>query len=229
MEIKNLNTIASTFDSGLRAYMLKVYNWMFVGILLTGGIAATMFSTGAAAALAASPIIAIAVALSPLAIVFFMGMGRQDPTVQGALFLILASLMGVSLSTVFLTFSLGTVATAFFATAAAFAGLSLFGYVTKIDMSGLGTFLLMALFGLIAVSIINIFIPSALMYNLISGAGVLLFSVLTAYDTQKIKDEYRSGYGGETAAIHGALTLYLDFVNLFLYILRILGAFSSND
>ena len=224
-----MTTATMSYDTGLRGYMLKVYNWMIVGLLLTGGVAYGMFTTGLAAAMAASTVTSLVVALSPLAIIVAMWFVPRDPTVHGALFLALAALMGASMSTIFLTYKMGMIAQAFFATAVGFAGTSLFGYTTKINMSGLGTFFLIALFGLLGLMILNIFIVSTMFTLAISFAAVLLFAALTAYDTQKIKDLYRQGYGDDCAAISGALELYLDFIIIFLHILRILRIFGSDD
>lgn len=224
-----MTTATVSYDTGLRSFMLKVYNWMTVGLVLTGAVAWSMFSTGATAVMLGSTVLTWAVILSPFAAILGMWLLPRDPVVHGALFLGLAAAMGASLSTIFLTYKLGLIAQAFFATAVGFAGTSLFGYTTKMDMSGLGTFFTIALFGMIGLLILNMFIVSSVFTLAVSFAGVLLFAGLTAYDTQKIKNLYTGGYGDDCAAISGALELYLDFVNMFLYILRILGAFSNND
>lgn len=224
-----MTTATVSYDTGLRSFMLKVYNWMTIGLVLTGGVAWTMFKTGATVAMVSSTLLTWAVILSPFAAILGMWLLPRDPMTHGALFLFLAAAMGASLSTIFLTYKLGLIAQAFFATAVGFAGTSLFGYTTKIDMSGLGSFFTIALFGMIGLLVLNMFIVSSAFTLAISFAGVLLFAGLTAYDTQKIKDLYTGGYGDDCAAISGALELYLDFVNMFLYILRILGAFSNND
>lgn len=224
-----MNTLTSTYDTGLRSYMLKVYNWMTVGLLLTGAVAWGMFTTGATVAMMASPVLTWLVILSPFACILGMWLLPRDPAVHGILFLILASFMGASMSTIFLTYKLGLIAQAFFATAIGFAGTSLFGYTTKMDMSGLGTFFTIGLFGLLGLMIVNMFIVSSAFSLAISFGAVLLFAGLTAYDTQKIKSLYFQGYGDDVTAISGALELYLDFVNMFLHILRIMAAFSNND
>ena len=224
-----MRSTAVSYDSGLRGYMLKVYNWMTAGLLITGGVAYAMFQSGAVLTMLANPILLWGVMLSPFAVLLGMWLGPRDPMVHGALFLTLSALMGASMSTIFLTYKLGVIAQAFFATAAGFAGTSLFGYTTKLDMSGLGSFFTIALFGMIGLLIVNMFIVSSVFMLAISFAGVLLFAGLTAYDTQKIKDLYNQGYGDDCAAISGALELYLDFINMFLYILRILGYFSKSD
>jgi len=224
-----MNTITATRDDGLRGYMLKVYNWMSAGLAVTGLVAWGMFTTGLAALMATSMLATIVIALSPLLVIVAMWFVPNNPVVHGALFLTLATLMGMSMSTIFLTYSLGTIFQAFFATAVGFLGASLFGYVTKKDMSAMGTFFTVGLFGLIGLMILNIFIVSTVFTLVVSGLGVLLFAGLTAYDTQKIKDTYTQGYGSDVAAIQGALGLYLDFINMFLHILRILGIFGSDD
>ena len=224
-----MNTITATRDDGLRGYMLKVYNWMSAGLAVTGLVAWGMFTTGLAALMATSMLATIVIALSPLLVIVAMWFVPNNPVVHGALFLTLATLMGMSMSTIFLTYSLGTIFQAFFATAVGFLGASLFGYVTKKDMSAMGTFFTVGLFGLIGLMILNIFIVSTVFTLVVSGLGVLLFAGLTAYDTQKIKDTYTRGYGSDVAAIQGALGLYLDFINMFLHILRILGIFGSDD
>jgi hypothetical protein len=224
-----MTTATVSYDSGLRSFMLKVYNWMTLGLVLTGGVAWAMFTSGATVAMLASPVMTWAVILSPFAALLGMWLLPRDPMVHGALFLALAAAMGASMSTIFLTYKLGLIAQAFFATAVGFAGTSLFGYTTKIDMSGLGSFFTIALFGMLGLLILNMFIVSTVFTLAVSFAGVLLFAGLTAYDTQKIKDLYYQGYGDDVMAISGALELYLDFVNMFLYILRIMGIFSSDD
>jgi FtsH-binding integral membrane protein len=224
-----MNTIATATNQGLRSYMINVYNWMSAGVALTGAVSWAMVTSGAAAFLAANFWVMLAVTLSPFAIILGMVFARNNPPLAGVLFLALATLMGMSMSTVFLAYKLGTIFTAFFATAIGFLGTSLFGYTTKTDMSGLSTFFTVALFGMIGLMIVNIFFHSTVFTLAISAAGVLLFAGLTAYDTQKIKNEYGQGYGDSVTAIYGALTLYLDFVNMFLFILRILGMAGNND
>lgn len=224
-----MNSITASVDTGLRSYMLKVYNWMAAGLVITGLVAYCMFSAGLAAAMAASPVTLFVVAFSPLAIIVAMWFKPRDAATLGVLFLTLSALMGASLSTIFLTYKLGMIAQAFFATAVGFIGTSLFGYTTKKDLSGFGTFFTIALFGMLGLLIINMFIVSTIFTLAVSFAGVLLFAGLTAYDTQQIKDGYSRGDNSDASAIFGALGLYLDFINMFLYILRIIGIFSNND
>ncbi|UZK70876.1 Bax inhibitor-1/YccA family protein [Sphingomonas sp. S1-29] len=225
-------TRTDAYDAGLRSYMLSVYNYMTSGVLLTG-IVAMLFSWGgmespAAQIMMGGGILKWIIVLSPLAVVFAMSFGqnRMSTATLQMLYWGFAVLMGLSLSTIFLVYSGTSIAGAFFATAAGFAGLSLFGYTTKKDLSAFGTFLIMGLVGLIVASVINIFLQSGVMNLIISIAGVLIFAGLTAYDTQKIKSMYAHVAGTDMqgkVVILGALSLYLDFINMFLFILRLFG------
>jgi FtsH-binding integral membrane protein len=221
------------FDAGLRSHMLSVYNYMASGVLLTG-VVALLFSRGGIESPAAQVFInggllAWVIMLSPLALVMIMsfGINRLSTGAAQALYWVYAVLMGLSLSTVFLIYTEGSIAQTFFATAAAFLGLSLWGYTTKKDLSGMGTFLIMGLVGLVVAMVVNMFMKSSAMDLAISAIGVLIFAGLTAYDTQKIKSLYfvvqGSGEMVAKSAIMGALTLYLDFINLFLFLLRFMG------
>ncbi|MFA7439533.1 MAG: Bax inhibitor-1/YccA family protein [Sphingomonadaceae bacterium] len=221
------------YDAGLRSYMLSVYNYMISGVLLTGMVAIAMAYTGAVAALfnpvtGAPSILGWIVMLAPLGMVFFLGFRIQTMS-QGAAqatFWAFAALMGASLSTIFLRYTGTSIATTFFATAAAFAGLSLYGYTTKRDLSPMGTFLIMGLVGILVAMLLNMFIQSSALQLVISILGVLIFAGLTAHDTQKIKLIYDQVAGTEMVgktAIMGALTLYLDFVNMFTFLLQFLG------
>jgi len=168
------------------------------------------------------------VMLAPLALVFYMSFRINSMSVSAAqtTFWVYAGLMGLSLSSIFLIYTGQSIVQTFFVTAASFGGLSLYGYTTKRDLSGMGSFLIMGLFGLIIASIVNIFLGSSALDFAISVIGVLIFAGLTAWDTQKIKEMYFEADGAEVAgrkAIMGALTLYLDFINLFLFLLRFLG------
>lgn len=225
------DTRDAAYDAGLRSYMLSVYNYMTSGILLTG-VVALLFSRGgdtspAAQVFYSGGILAWVIVLSPLAIVFAMNQRRSQGTLQ-VLFWVFAVLMGLSMSTIFLRYTDVSIAQAFFSTAAGFAGLSLWGYTTKKNLSGFGTFLTIGLFGLIAAMLLNlIFFRSSQMDLVISAAGVLIFAGLTAYDTQKIKSIYAHVAGTEMqgkVAILGALSLYLDFINMFMFLLRLFGS-----
>ncbi len=221
-------TGAVAFDAGLRAHMLKVYNYMASGVLLTGIVAMLFAQSGMALSVMSAGPLRWLIMLSPLAIVMAMSFGqnRMSTTTLQSLFWAFTVLMGLSLSTIFLVFTGTSIAQTFLATSAAFAGLSLWGYTTKKDLSGMGTFLIMGLVGLIVASIVNIFLQSSTMGWVISFLGVLIFAGLTAYDTQKIKSLYQYVAGTEMAgkaAIMGALTLYLDFINMFQFLLSFMG------
>ena len=220
------------FDAGLRKHMLSIYNYMTSGVLLSG-IVALMFSWGGAESPAAQVFtkggpLAWLIILSPLAIVLAMSFGanRFSTGTLRAMFWGFATLMGLSLSTVLLVYTGSSVAATFFATAGAFAGLSLFGYTTKKNLSGMGTFLTMGVFGLIIAMLINAFFPMPGLSLAISFIGVLIFAGLTAYDTQRLKNEYAMLRGTEfagKAVVLGALSLYLDFINMFQFLLSFMG------
>jgi len=216
------------FDAGLRKHMLSIYNYMASGVLLSGIVAMVFASTGLAYSLMSSGL-GIVVMLAPLAIVFAMsfGQGKFSTSTLQAMFWGFAVLMGMSLSTIFLVYTGASIAATFFATAGAFAGLSLFGYTTKKDLSAMGTFLIMGVIGLLVASVINIFLQSPGLYWAITYLGVLIFAGLTAYDTQKLKQQYAYVRGTEYAGkaiVMGALSLYLDFINMFLFLLRFMGS-----
>jgi FtsH-binding integral membrane protein len=216
-------------DAGLRSYMLKVYNYMASGVLLTGIIAMLFANSGyAAQVFQGGGLLPWVIILSPLAIVFAMSFGanRMSAATLQLLFWGFAGLMGLSMSTIFLVYTGTSIAQTFFAVAAAFMGLSLWGYTTKKDLSGWGTFLIMGVVGLLVAMVINMFLQSSAMMLAISAIGVLLFAGLTAYDTQRIKSLYFQIQGSEMlgkAAIMGALSLYLDFINMFQFLLAFMG------
>ncbi len=215
------------YHAGLRSYMLSVYNYMASGVLLTGIVALLFAGSGYAATVMQTPLRWV-IMLAPLAFVMVLSFGIQKLQTSTArmLFWAFSVAMGLSLSTIFLVYTGTSIAQTFFATAAAFAGLSLFGYTTKKDLSAFGTFLIMGVVGLLVAMVINIFLQSPVMQLVISGIGVLLFAGLTAYDTQKIKSLYFQVQGtdivGKTV-IMGALTLYLDFINMFTFLLQFMG------
>ncbi|HKX80171.1 MAG TPA: Bax inhibitor-1/YccA family protein [Novosphingobium sp.] len=221
-------TAARGYDAGLRKHMLSIYNYMASGVLLTGVVALLMARSGMAAAMVGSPVMWLVI-LAPLAIVFAMsfGQGRFSTGTLQAMFWGFAVLMGASLSTIFLVYTGQSIATTFFATAAAFAGLSLVGYTTKKDLSGMGTFLTMGVIGILIAMVINLFVQSTALQMGISILGVLIFAGLTAYDTQMLKRQYVVVAGTEfagKAVIMGALSLYLDFINMFQFLLSFLGS-----
>jgi len=217
------------YDAGLRAHMLSVYNYMTSGVLLSGIVAMLFARSGMAFdVLVNGGLLRWVIMLAPLGMVMWLsfGINRMSTATAQILFWVFATVMGLSLSTIFLLYDLPSIATTFFATAAAFAGLSLWGYTTKKDLSAIGTFLVMGLFGLIVAMVINIFWQNTVFDLAISAIGVLIFAGLTAYDTQKIKSMYFAVAGTEfhgKAKIMGALTLYLDFINMFLFLLRFMG------
>ena len=228
-------------DEGLRAHMLKVYNYMASGVFLTGIISALLFKlsvvmasdgsisglTAVGNALYRSSLMWI-VMLAPLGVVIYMSFAIRKMSAAKAqgTFWIFAALMGASLSSIFLIYTEASITRVFFITAGTFGAMSIYGYTTKRDLTKLGSFLMMGLIGIIIASIVNMFMKSAMMYYVISIIGVLVFVGLTAYDTQKIKNMYSASDTGEVMgkkAVMGALTLYLDFINLFLMLLRLFG------
>ena len=229
----SLNTGAATqagaaIDAGLRAYMLKVYNYMASGLALTGIVAfATAGSETMMQTIFGTPLQWV-VMLAPLGFVMALSFGINKmslPTVQG-LFWAFAAVMGLSLASIFIIYTGASISRVFFITAGTFAGMSIYGYTTKRDLTAMGSFLIMGLIGIIIASVVNIFMQSSMLYWIISVAGVGIFVGLTAYDTQKIKLMYVEGEATGTAtkkAIMGALTLYLDFINLFIMLLRLFG------
>ncbi len=220
------------YDAGLRSYMLSVYNYMSSGVLLTG-IVALLFSWGgmnspAAQILLQPGILKYVIMFSPLLFVMVLsfGINKLSTVAAQAIYWAYAAVMGLSLSSIFLMYTQASIAQTFFATAAAFAGLSLWGYTTKKDLSGFGTFLIMGVVGLLVAMLINLFLKSSAMDMVVSFIGVLLFAGLTAYDTQKIKSIYAHVAGTDMmgkSVVMGALNLYLDFINMFLFLLRFMG------
>lgn len=249
---------SAVIDRGLRRYMLQVYNYMMLGLAITGfaalgvymlavtndaGLAAKVVRAGAEVpaqirgglfltpigyALFASPLKWL-VMLSPLALVFVISFGveRLRPTTAQMLFWVFAALMGVSLASIFMVFTQTSITRVFFVTAATFGALSLWGYTTQRDISGWGSFLFMGLIGVILGALVNLIWPSGVLQFVVSIVGVLVFAGLTAYDTQRLKNEYvygqLEGEGQDRSAIMGALSLYLNFINLFTLLLQLLG------
>ena len=249
---------AAAIDAGLRAYMLRIYNYMIFGLGITGiaalgiyffsvtddvaaaakvlrggtegsaRIAGNLYLTPLGYALFVSPL-KWAIILAPLALIFGLGFGieRLRPVVAQLLFWIYAALIGISLGSIFMVYTHTSVVRVFFITAASFGALSLWGYTTRRDLTGMGSFLVMGLFGIIIAGAVNLFLESSALQWIISMVGVLVFSGLTAWDTQRLKNEYiygaMDGDTAERAAIIGALSLYLDFVNLFTMLLQLLG------
>jgi uncharacterized protein len=219
---------AADIDVGLRTYMLKVYNYMCIGLALTGAVAfATSTSPAMLQAIYGTPLKWV-VMLAPLGFVFFLAarVNSMKASTAQATFWVFASIMGLSLAYIFIAYTGESVTRVFFITAGAFAGLSLYGYTTKKSLSGMGSFLIMGVIGILIASVVNIFLQSTGLQFAISVLGVLIFAGLTAYDTQRIKSLYYENDGTEAMekkAIMGALTLYLDFINMFIFMLQLFG------
>ena len=216
-------------DAGLRAYMLRVYNYMTGGLALTGLVAYAVASSPALSDIINGSGLSIVVMLAPLAFVLVLSFGihKLKASTAQVLYWAFAAVMGVSMSFIFLAYTGASITRVFFITAGTFGAMSLYGYSTKRDLTAWGSFLIMGLIGIIIAMIVNIFIQSTMMHFVISVIGVLVFVGLTAYDTQKIKESYSADDGTEIMAkksIMGALRLYLDFLNLFLMLLRLFGA-----
>ncbi len=214
------------YSAGLRAYMLSIYNYMALGLGLTGGVALLVVSSPTLLH-AIQPFMLLFV-IAPVALVLFLSFKintMQFSTAQ-AVFWLYAALNGVAFSVIFLQFTYESIARVFFITGGMFAAMSLYGYTTKKDLTAWGSFLFMGLIGIIIASLVNVFIASSMLQFMVSVAGVIIFTGLTAYDTQSIKEGYVEGSSTEIAgkrAIFGALRLYLDFINLFLIMLRLFG------
>ena len=221
------------YDAGLRSYMLGIYNYMALALAVTGvaALGTAYFAAtnpAVAQALYASPLRWV-IMFAPLAFVMVLsfGINRLSTAAMQAVFWLFSVVMGVSMSWIFMVFTGGSIVQTFFVTAAAFAGLSLYGYTTKRNLSGMGSFLVMGLIGIIIASIVNIFLASSALHFAISVIGVLIFAGLTAYDTQRLKMQYDVVAGNAAAmsraTIMGALSLYLDFINMFMFLLQFLG------
>jgi FtsH-binding integral membrane protein len=238
---------AGEIDQGLRAYMLRVYNYMAIGLALTGvfayGLASYLTTSNPAEGVAnlggglfltqmgltvyTSPLQWVLM-LAPLALVFALsfGINRMSVGMAQGLFWLYSALVGMSLSSIFIVYTQESITQVFFITAATFGALSLYGYTTQRDLSGMGSFLFMGLVGIILASIVNIWLASSALTFAVSVIGVLVFAGLTAYDTQQIKEMYFEGDDQASAgrkAVMGALRLYLDFINMFMMLLRLFG------
>jgi hypothetical protein len=231
-------------DAGLRAYMIRVYNYMASGVALTGVVSWLTYQaaggdaiqvvgrqvtglTSFGQAIFSGPL-AIILLLGTLGLVFFMSfrINRLQPSTALLLFMVYAGLLGLMLSSIFLQYTMSSISRTFFISAASFGALSLYGYTTQRDLSPIGSFLIMGLFGLILAMLVNVFLGSHGLAFAISAIGVLIFAGLTAWDTQRIKEMYSAMDDGTVAgrkAVMGALSLYLDFINLFLFMLRFMG------
>jgi FtsH-binding integral membrane protein len=242
---------AQVIDQGLRSYMLSIYNYMAVGVFLTGLAALVLYTLsvttpGAPDAVAQvgrtlaltefgkmlyiSPLKYVLM-FAPLAVVFLFSfqINRMQVSTAQIVFWVYSALVGASISVIFLIYTATSITQTFFVSAAAFAGLSLYGYTTKRSLSGFGSFLMMGLIGIMLAGIVNIFLHSSALQFAISSLGVLIFAGLTAYDTQRLKEEYIYGLNGADqtmvgrSAIMGALSLYLDFINIFMFLLQFMG------
>jgi FtsH-binding integral membrane protein len=242
---------AGVIDAGLRAYMLRIYNYMVLGLAITGlaALGIYMLSVTGDASAAAQGVRALragvyltpigyamfvsplkwVVMLAPLAMIFVISFGIEKLSTSAAhvLFWVFAALIGLSLGSIFLVYTHTSIVRVFFITAASFGALSLWGYTTQRELSGFGSFLIMGLFGVIIASLVNLFLQSSALQFIVSVIGVLVFAGLTAWDTQRLKSEYiygrMEGAAQEKAAIMGALSLYLNFINLFTLLLNLFG------
>jgi len=241
-------TTSAVLDAGLRAYMLRVYNWMASGLLLTGIVAYLIANTSAIDAfyplvqtfngrMVRSPTgLAYLAMFAPLAFVLVLsfGVNRLSTTAVQSLFWIFCAAMGASLTNIFIVYTQESIVRVFFITAATFAATSLYGYTTKTDLTRMGSFMMMGLFGIIIAGLVNMFVGSTALQFAISLIGVVVFVGLTAFDTQRIKADYvQYAYaeGTELAAkrgVYDALSLYLNFINLFMLLLQLLGNRNNN-
>jgi hypothetical protein len=226
---------AVTLDAGLRAHMIRVYNYMAAAVALSGVVALLTFNAAVTdghltpfGQTIFSPVTMIVLMLGTLGLVFFISfrINRLQYTTALALFMVYAGLLGVTLAPIFMVYTGASITRVFFISAASFGALSLWGYTTKRDLSPMGSFLIMGLFGIILASLVNLFFQSSAMTFIISCIGVVVFAGLTAWDTQKIKEMYDVHDDGTVSgrkAVMGALSLYLDFINLFIMLLRLFG------
>jgi FtsH-binding integral membrane protein len=216
-----------TFDVGLRAHMQRVFGYMSGGLVVTGLLAWVVAHTALAQIIFGSPLRWV-VAIAPMGFVLVMSLRMQtiSITTLKAMFWGFCATMGLSMGAIFLTYTDASISRAFFITGATFGGMSLWGYTTKRDLTSMGSFLMMGLLGLIVASMVNLFMMSSMLQWMVSVAGVAIFTGLTAWDVQRIKQTYAESYGSEAndkLAVFGALSLYLDFINIFISLLRLTG------
>lgn len=219
---------AAAFDEGLRSYMLRIYNYMASAVALSGIVAFLVAGSPTMSQLLFGTPLKWVVMLAPLGFVMLMSFRfeKMSKSALMAMFWVFAALMGASMAAILLVFTGASVARAFFIAAAMFAGVSIYGYTTKADLTKFSTFLMMGLIGLIVASLVNIFLASSMLQFVISAAAVLVFCGLTAWDTQRLKDTYAESAGTEMEgklAVMGALSLYLNFVNLFQALMHLVG------
>lgn len=227
-ELASPKTFQTGIDAGLRQFLLSVYNYMAAGLALTGFVAYAAAETGLYASLVKTPLLFWGILLAPLALVFLLSFRIEKMSLGAAqtTFWAYAGLVGLSLATIFLVYTGVSIARTFFITATTFLAMSLYGYTTRTDLSRFGSFLLMGLFGVIIASLVNLFLASSTLQLTTSVIGVLVFVGLTAYDTQRIKEIYLEDEDSVIVgkkAIMGALALYLDFLNLFVFLLQLTG------
>lgn len=226
----NVGAVDASFSTATtRKFLLNVYNWMAMGLALTGIVAYGIANSSAVHTIVGNPILYFGIFIAQLAVVMGLtfAINKIPSGVAIGAFFLYSALTGLTFSVLFLVYTGGSIASTFFICASMFAAVSVFGYITKTDLSKFGTYFFMALIGLIVASIVNIFLNSSTLNWIISYAGVLIFVGLTAYDTQRIKKMSQmtdfDSEQGKKGAVMGALTLYLDFINMFLFLLRILG------
>lgn len=223
-------TQGTTFDAGLQKFMQRVYNVMAAGLVITGFVAWMTYQTPQLFAAVNGTMLGVVISLAPLGILFFgltprKVMSMSTSTVS-ALYFLMTGLIGLSMSYIFAIYSGDSIARVFFITASMFAATSIYGYTTKKDLSGMGSFMVMGIIGILIAMIVNIFLQSSMMQFVISVVGVICFTGLTAWDTQRIKETYNYAHGSDALtklATMGALSLYLDFINLFQFLLALLG------
>ena len=206
--------------------MQQVYLWMTAGLMVTGAVATTLYNSGFVATLGPLMIVLL---IAQIGVVFYLSarINKMAPTTATILFLVYSAMTGITLTPIFYAYTLGSIGTTFFVTAGTFATMAVYGATTKRDLTGMGSMLMMALVGLMIATIVNIFLGNGLMSLVISALGVLIFTGLTAYDVQaltRMANNVSSEDDTQRPAIIGALKLYLDFINLFLYLLRFLGS-----
>lgn len=223
----------AAYDQGLRSYMLGIYNHMSLGVAVSGLVALGIFMVSQAVPAVAQTLygspLRWVLMLAPLAFIMLFSFRAEKMSASTAtmMFYGFAAVMGLSLASVFFVFKIGSIVQTFFITAAAFGALSLYGYTTKKSLGAMGSFLMMGLIGLLLASLVNIFFPSGMLQFIINVAGLLIFAGLTAWDTQRLKEEYdvvsHDGQLAAKASIFGALSLYLNFINMFQFLLALLG------
>ncbi len=225
---------AAEYDQGLRTHMLGIYNYMTLALGISALVAWGSYISGVTASLVTSPV-AIIVMLAPVGFVMFMSFRFEKMSYSSLMgtFLAYSAVMGLSLSTIFIAYKVGSVVQVFAITAAAFGSLSLYGYTTRRNLSAMGSFLVMGLFGIVIAMLVNIFLQSSALQFGLNVLGLLIFAGLTAWDTQRLKDEYDYVAGDQElagkASVMGALTLYLDFVNMFQFLLALFGQRNNNN